>query len=192
MKQLIFCIFLLSLQNVKSQDSLHLYKEGTRPFYKAKLYLYGGQFHKGFLISVKDSSVFISEEKIEFAKKRPVPEPFHKTQFTGDSVKDRSHYDISQYHYKTIESISIMNQKAKTRAIVIGAVVGIIAGAIIGVSQGSDQGLFGFPAGAKGLYIGILGGGVGALAGLALSASFEKKYTINGDWKNLAVIPYKQ
>ena len=81
--------------------------------------------------------------------------------------------------------MGIMDQKAKTRTIVLSAIVGIVIGAIIGISDGSDQGLFALTAGEKGLVAGIIGGGIGALAGLAISPALEKKYFINGDWKNL-------
>src|SRR5579863_5669988 len=187
MKPIIFCIVILIMvmQYVKSQDSLNLYKEGVRPYYKAKLHSIGGQTRRGYLMAIKDSAVFISEETKETKESHVHPDPFHKTRFTGDSTMDRTHYYLNRYDYKIIASIGIMDQKTKSRTIVLGAVVGIVIGAILGISDGSDQGLFALTAGEKGLIAVILGGGVGALAGLAISPALEKKYLINGDWKNL-------
>jgi hypothetical protein len=178
-------IFVFLLSSAKSQDSLNLYKEGTRPFYKAKLYSFDRQSHSGYLMAIKDSAAFISEETLEAKKSHLHPDPFHKNMFTGDSTMDKTHYLVNRYDYKMIETIDIMNQKAKSRTIILGAFVGVVIGAIIGISNGSDQGLFGLSNGGKGLVVGILGGGVGALAGLAISPALEKKYFINGDWKNL-------
>ncbi len=182
---LFLIIFIFLLLSAKSQDSLNLYKEGTRPFYKAKLYSFGGQTHGGYLMAIKDSAAFISEETMEAKKSHLQPDPLHKTRFTGDSTLDKTHYLINRYDYKMIETIKITNKKSKTRTIVLGAAVGIIIGAIVGISDGNDQGLFALTAGGKGLLGGILGGGVGALAGLAISPALEKKYFINGQWKNL-------
>jgi hypothetical protein len=180
-----FIIFIFLLSSAISQDSLNLYKEGTRPFYKAKLHSISGQTHSGYLMAIKDSAAFISEESREAKKSHLQPDPFHKNRFTGDSTMDRAHYLVNRYGYKMIETIKIMNQKAKSHSIILGAVMGGVIGAIIGISDGTDHGLFALTAGEKGLIAGILGGGVGALTGLAISPALEKKYFINGEWKNL-------
>jgi hypothetical protein len=180
-----FIFSVLFLQNLKSQDSLKSKEDKTHPLYKVKLYLSQGQITKGYLMSIKDSSVFASEENITAKKRNLKPDPFHKSIFTGDTAWDKNNYTISKYNYRLIESIKVTNLKLKTWTIVTGAVAGVIVGAIIGIHNGSDPGFLGISSGTKGLFVGILGGGVGALTGLAVASTLEKKYLINGDWKSL-------
>jgi hypothetical protein len=174
----------LFLQNLKSQDSLISRENEKHNFYKVKIILFQDQTIKGYLMAIKDSSVFVSEKNMIARKRNLGPDPFHKSMFTGDTSLDKNNYILNRYNYKLIESIKVTNQKIKTWTIVTGAVVGIVVGAIIGISNGSDQGFL-ESSGAQGLLVGIIGGGVGALTGLAVSSAFEKKYLINGDWKNL-------
>ncbi len=187
MKQFItYIVFtIIFLQNLKSQDSLTSQDNDKHSFYKARINLFQDQTIKGYLIAIKDSSVFVSEKNMTAKKRNLGPDPFHKSIFTGDTSLDKNNYIINRYNYKLIESIKITNQKTKTWTIVTGAVVGIVAGAIIGSSNGSDQGFLGLSSGAKGFFVGIIGGGVGALTGLAVAGAFEKKYLINGEWKSL-------
>ena len=178
-----FCF--LFLQQVKSQDSLKLQMNGLPVYYKAKLDFIQGHSMSGHLLDIKDSSVFISQENKAARKKALGPDPFHKSVFTGDTAADKKYYTINSYNYKLIESIKVTNPKTKTWIIVGGAVVGATIGAIIGIKNGNDPGSPGLSAGAKGLFVGILGGGIGALTGLAVANLCEKKYLINGDWRSL-------
>jgi hypothetical protein len=176
------------LQNLKAQDSLISRENDRHTYYKARINLFQGQTIKGYLMAIKDSSVFVSEKNIIAKKRNLGPDPFHKSMFTGDTAMDKNNYILGSYNYKLVESIKVTDQKIKTWTIVTGTVVGIVIGAIIGSSNGSDQGFLGLPAGAKGFLVGIIGGGVGALTGLAVASAFEKKYLINGDWKSLEEI----
>ena len=175
----------LFLQNLKAQDSLISQENVKHASYKVKIVLFQDQTIKGYLMAIKDSSVFVAVKNLNANKKNLGPDPFHKSMFTGDTALDKNNYMQNRYNCKLIEGIKVTNLKTKTWTIVTGAVIGIVVGATIGIRNGSDQGILGLSSGAKGILGGILGGGVGALTGLAVSGIFEKKYLINGDWKSL-------
>jgi hypothetical protein len=173
MKLLTVCFVcaILFHQQVRSQDSLKP-KEIVldHKIFKATLYFNTGESTRAPFMAIMDSSAFL------FVKKKAV-DPFHKEKNNIPSTWDK-------YHYKIIESIKIDNQKARTWSVLTGLVVGIAVGAIIGYNAGSDQGTVA-TAEMKAVLVGILGGGLGAIAGFAVSSAFDKKYLINGEWKSL-------
>lgn len=174
MKHIIICLAcsVLLIQSTKSQDSSKSREAQTpRPTYSVTLNLTQDQSFSAHLMNIKDSSVFV------FQKKSAAPDPFHKgrTLMNIDSNWD-------QYNYRFITSIKVRNKTLRTWTILTGVVVGAVAGTIIAKGGGST----GYGAGAA-VFLGfLLGAGVGAVTGVIISSSIEKKYLINGDWKSFA------
>ncbi len=186
MRSIIVCLLLsiLFLQLAKAQDSAQSLESVKHRYYKVKLFLTGGLTEHGYLMGIHDSAVYVSVEKIHYGGKY-LPDPFHDHMFKGDTARDKKHFDINRYDCQMLSSIRVINTKAKTWTVVGCAVAGIIIGAVIGVSQGPDQGLFALDAAAKGIALGIVGGGIGTLVGFAIAATEDKKYLVNGNWESL-------
>jgi len=127
-------------------------------------------------MAIKDSSIFT------YTKKDARPDPLHKEKGIRNMETN-----WTSYNYKMLVSIKVNNQELRAWTIVTGAIAGIVAGAIIGKNSTSASGFEGSASGAFAVVLGVLvGGGVGSLTGLVVASAFEKKYLINGDWKNLA------
>jgi len=178
MKQItVFLIFsLLFLQNVKSQDSLKP-KEAETPktIYMVRLNFTTDESVRAHMMAIKDSSVFM------YQKKSASPDPLHK----GKAMMNvESNWD--RYNYKIIKSIKVNNKPLRAWTIVGGTVVGMVAGALIGKNASTTSGYVGSVNSAAAIVLGLLlGGGAGAVTGLVVASSLEKKYMINGDWKSL-------
>jgi hypothetical protein len=161
----------LFIQNVISQDSLQTRKpEQHKPVYSARIYLPGTQNFTANLMDIKDSSIFT------WQKKTSSPDPFHKHSM---SMFDEAGWE--KYDYKVIQSVKI--RKKTLRAILIGS--GAVIGALSGWAIGTNKQQNGFENAGQPVLLAFLLGTAGALTGLAMSSAAEKKYLINGDWKNL-------
>jgi hypothetical protein len=178
MKPFTTCVILagLFLQTVKGQDSVQSKRAETgHRIYKIGLILPGGQHLRAWLMAIKDSSVYL------YIKPTGSPDPFHKDarRMKYDSTWDR-------YKFNYVESIKVNNRKLRTWAIVSGGIIGMTAGIIVGSHSGNGSGLEGATSDFMGGLLGaLIGGAVGSLSGLVVASSLEKKYMINGEWKNL-------
>jgi hypothetical protein len=178
MKQItVFLVFsLLFLQNVKSQDSLKpKVAETPHTIYIVRLNFTTDESLRDHMMAIKDSSVFM------YQKKSASPDPLHK----GKALMNvESNWD--RYNYKIIKSIKVNNKPLRTWSIVSGTVIGMVAGVLIGKNASNGTGYVGSVNSAGAIALGLLlGGGAGAITGLVVASSFEKKYMINGDWKSL-------
>ncbi len=171
---MVFCCILLN--TIKSQDSLKPKKTETNlPVYKAGFRLMQGETFRADLMSIKDSSAYTFEQK------SAGPDPFHK-----GNAKMHDESGWSRYPYMDIASIKIINKKTRTWVIVSGLTIGLIAGIIVGNNLAKGETGDESVNSAWGVILGgIVGAGVGSLTGLAVASAFEKKYMINGEWKNL-------
>lgn len=162
---------MLFLQTVKSQDSLKLVNSKDtimKPsFYKVYVYQPHLRGVKGYLVTIEDSSIFISQNKMPLS-------------FANVNLAYSEKFD-----YKSIQKIRLNKPKVLGSSILIGAVVGIIAGALIGYASGDDSGWFALTAADKAFVGGLIGGGAGTLVGTIIGKASEKKFLINGDWKSL-------
>jgi hypothetical protein len=162
---------MLFLQTVKSQDSLKPVNSKdtimTPSFYMAYVYQPQHRAVKGYLVTIEDSSIFISQNKTPLS-------------FANVNLAYSEKFD-----YKSIQKIRLNKPKVLGSSILIGAVVGIIAGALIGYASGDDSGWFALTAADKAFVGGLIGGGAGTLVGTIIGKASEKKFLINGDWKSL-------
>jgi hypothetical protein len=169
---LIFCtVGFFFIQSVQSQDSLkNIGQEHTSNTYY-KVYIFKSERHpiKGYLVTIQDSSVFISSYKDKMA-----------LNFIDPNLSFTEKID-----YKAIQKMKIFNPKVIGRCILIGALTGIVAGAILGYVGGSDNGLFGLSAGGNAFVGGIFGGTLGTAIGAIAGQGYTKEYLIDGEWKNL-------
>jgi hypothetical protein len=122
---------------------------------------------KGYLVTIKDSSIYLSQEKMPMM-----------------SENANLSY-LNKFEYNYIEKVKVAKAHAKGKSILTGAIIGIVTGAIIGYALGDDEGWFALTAGEKAFIGGVIGGGAGCLVGAIVGSSSEKKYLINGDWKSL-------
>ncbi len=166
------CIVLF-LQNVKSQDSLKNEPLKTHEALLAKITFSETQNLKAHIMNIQDSNVFV------YQKVSAKPDPFHKT-----NMYDKSSWD--SYNYRFIESITVRNKKLRSWLLPVSIVGGMVVGALIGYAATKNKGGFETEVNqaASGVLGGILGGGVGALTGVLICNSSDKKYLINGDWKS--------
>jgi hypothetical protein len=167
----LFALSAFTMQQVKSQDSSRIASPGdtliSPVFYKASIFQTFHQVSKGYLVTISDSSVFLSENKI--------PVRFENV--------NTAHF--GKFDYRNIEKIKLSKPHVKATALIVGAVVGIGVGAIIGYSNGDDTGLFAATAGEKAVFGGLVGGGAGVLIGGIIARASEKTYLINGEWRSL-------
>ena len=161
----------LFLQTVKSQDNLKPVNSQDavlKPtIYMAYIYQPHRRSVRGYLVTIEDSSLYISQNKMPLS-------------FANVNLAYSEKFD-----YRSIQKIRISRPKVLGRSILIGAVAGIIAGAIIGYASGDDSGWFALTAGDKAIFGGLIGGGTGTLIGASIGKESEKKFLINGDWKSL-------
>ncbi len=166
-----FSVFVL--QNVKSQDSLKLIQvQATAPVYNVRVYLPGGQNMKVYLMAVRDSSIYI------FQKQSAKPDPLHKVH---PNMHDTTAWE--KYDYSSIVKIKVMDKKLRTWATLGGTALGLAAGAIIISSRKQEAGFEADNSLGEDAIILILTGGAGAIAGVIVASSIEKKYQIDGNWK---------
>ncbi len=92
---------------------------------------------------------------------------------------------LSGVIYKSVREISLTKPRAMGRNILVGAVVGIVIGVLIWYAQSSDSGWFGLSSEDKAVLGGFIGAGAGCVVGAVIAKASEKKYMINGEWKNL-------
>jgi uncharacterized membrane protein YeaQ/YmgE (transglycosylase-associated protein family) len=168
----ITCAFsMLFLQTVKSQDSLKPVNSQDAVLkptvYKAYIYQPHLRSIRGYLVTIKDSSLFLSQNKIPLS-------------FANANLAYSEKFD-----YKSIQKVKLSRPKVLGRSILIGAIAGIIAGAIIGYASGDDSGWFALTAADKAVVGGLIGAGAGTLIGASIGREAEKKFLINGDWKSL-------
>jgi hypothetical protein len=163
---------ILFLQNLKSQNNSNtVNSEDTAQkstIYKATVFQNFQQISKGYLVTINDSSLFLSKAKL--------PLSFEKVNLAY----------LGKFDYRSIEKVKLFNPKTKTTAIIVSVVAGIIVGAIIGYSNGTDTDIFGTTAAEKAVVGGLAGGGAGAIVGAIIGKVSEKTYLIDGEWKSLA------
>jgi len=161
----------LFLQTVKSQDSLKETKHQDSlinpVFYMAYIYQPHRHSVKGYLVTINDSSLYISQNRM--------PLSFDNTNFSY----------FEKFDYSSIEKVKVRKPKVMGRSVITGAIIGIVTGAIIGFALGDDTGWFGFTAGEKAVVGGIIGGGVGSAVGAIVGNESAKKFLINGEWESL-------
>jgi hypothetical protein len=164
-------LFILFLQNLKSQDSLKpVFAQDTAlktAVYRAYVYHPHRLRTKGYLVTITDSSLYISQNKM--------PLNFGRVNLSN----------LEKFDYKSLTQVKVATPHGKGNALIIGAAAGIVIGAIIGYSGGNDSGWFGLTAGGKAFIGGIIGGGVGCLVGGIVSTGTETRYFINGEWQSL-------
>jgi hypothetical protein len=162
---------ILILQAVKSQDSLKTALPTDTAvqgiFYKAIIYMTNFVVAKGYLVTVKDSSVYISQTK------KPL---------SFDHVNPAY---LKKIDYRSIGEVKINKSHAMGTSILVGALLGVVTGAVIGYASGDDSEWFGLTAGEKAFVGGIIGGGAGTLVGALIGKTSEKKFLINGEWESL-------
>lgn len=166
----LLAVSLCSLHNINAQDSIRPNQvQPDRPVYSIRLYLPGGQNMKVWLMDIRDSSIYI------FQKQSSKPDPLRKINKDDTSAWDK-------YDYKYIAGIKVMDKKLRTWTTLGGLVVGLAAGAIIISGRKQESGFAVSYSWAEDAGILILTGGAGAVAGVIVASSIEKKYKIDGDW----------
>jgi hypothetical protein len=161
--------------NARSQDSLK--KTGELPYkpVTARINLVQGQYFSGYIMAIRDSSMFI------YQKGSAKHGPFYKANIYDESTWQK-------YHSSYVESVKVGNHSLRSWLIPTTVIVGVLAGAFVGgsLSKSSNVG-FGEAFASLGSIVlgGLIGGGVGVAAGLIIAGSTDKKYLINGEWKNL-------
>jgi hypothetical protein len=175
MKPFIICIAcsVLLIQNLKSQDSLKSAQIRTHHALLAKITYMDSETLKAHLMNVKDSAIYVYENV------SGKPDPFHKI-----NIYDQSNW--TDYNYRMIESIKVRKQGLRSWVLPVAIAGGALAGALIGyATTKNDTGFEGLDNQYASILIGgIVGAGVGAVTGLIICNSAEKKYLINGDWKS--------
>ena len=159
---LTFAICILILQTVKSQDTV--IRSST---YVARISQIYNHPVKGYLVTINDSSLYLSRIKVPL------------------SLDNVNTAHLEKFDYRSILEVKLSRPKSMGKSIIIGAVIGIVVGAIIGHAQGDDSGWFGLSSGDKAVIGGIIGAGAGTITGAIIAKSSEKKFLINGDWKSL-------
>jgi hypothetical protein len=164
-------VCILFMQNLKSQDSLKpAISQDTisKPvFYRAYIYQAHQSTIKGYLATIQDSSLYISQNIIPL------------------SFGEVNTIHLEKFDYKNIIRVKVAKPHVRSRAVLIGVGAGIIIGALIGYSGGNDTGWFGLTAGSKAFLGGLIGGGAGCLVGAVIGNNAEKKFMINGEWQSL-------
>jgi hypothetical protein len=167
----LFCLFFL--QTVRSQDS-----SASHSTYNAIIkYHFKGLLKttsfQGYFVTIEDSSLFVS------ASKMPI-------NFMNPELGSLQRID-----YRNLESAKIYQRQKNVLTIVLCTLVGAGIGALIGHGSGNDsnnfnaQTLVPLDAGQKALIGALIGGGAGSLIGVVITKAQEKKFLINGEWKNL-------
>jgi hypothetical protein len=174
MKQvtLFIALGILFMQTAYSQDSLASAKSPDtvlRPhIYQAYVFQPGHRSAiKGFLISIQDSSLCISQTKL----------PYSFDQINVSSFE--------KYNYGHIQKVIVSKPGVSQRATLIGLLAGAAIGALIGYASGSDQGWFALDAGGKAVVGALIGAGAGSIAGALIGKASQKNFLINGEWKSL-------
>jgi hypothetical protein len=168
----VYCI--LGAMHLKAQDSLKT-QETTHPPVKIRIDFPGGQTIKAPLMAIRDSSLYIYEKSIA-----------GKGHSQHVNIYDQSQWD--GYQYKFIQSVKVYNKSLRAWLIPTTIVAGVLAGALIAKSTNHSPGGWesGYNAAGAVFLGGVLGGVVGLTTGMLIASSAEKKYMINGEWKNLA------
>lgn len=177
MKQILFLLIacLAVSGNAKSQDSLKITEGISNKPVTARINLPQGQYFNCFIMAIHDSSAFIYQ--------RGTAKHGH---FQRENIYDQSAWQKYQYSY--IESVIVRNHSLRSWLIPTTIVVGVLAGALVGGSLSKNKnGSLDQVAASTGSIIlgGIVGGVVGTATGLIIAGSSDKKYLINGEWKNL-------
>jgi len=160
---IITCLLsLVFFQVAKSQDTL--YKPRV---YNSIIKQYGVKPVKGYLATIRDSSLYITQSEV----------------YLNFDTANLSYFQ--KFDYKSLVSVKLYNRSKRGRTFLICILTGVVAGALIGYSGGNDTGWFALTAGGKAVVGGIIGAGAGSIVGAIIAADNEKKFLINGEWESL-------
>jgi hypothetical protein len=175
MKPVTICliIYILFLQNVKSQDSLQSGKIQLLKSLMAKMTVPNGQTMEVRLMGIGDSTLIIYQKSSDNTVHHQKTNIYLKSEWES-------------WNYKFIESVKVRNKTLRALVVPAAAVLGMIGGIIIAKNGTYNQNGFEGAGNKGGAYIlgFLLGGVVGTLTGVVVCSTIEKKYLINGDWKS--------
>jgi len=166
------CCFLF-LQNIKSQDSLKTGQVKTHHPLTVTITFSETQSMRVQMMAIKDSSVFVYQKA-----------PGKKNTSQSTNMYSESNWD--SYNYIFIQKIRVRNTKIRAWLLPVAIVGGAIAGGLIANANYKKGDGFTEAANQIGAVFlgGILGAGVGTVAGFIICNASDKKYMINGEWKS--------
>ena len=159
---ILFFSSLLFLLFIHAQDTLY-----NPRVYNSKIIQYGIKPVKGYLATIGDSALYLTQNETYL-------------NFDTENISNFQKFD-----YKTLVSVKLYNRKKKVATFLLGMLTGAVVGALIGHSLGSDQGWFALSADGKALIGGIFGIGVGAIVGGVVVKASARNFFLNGEWKSL-------
>jgi len=165
MKPFLTLLLVTSLLWVQAHDSIP-YKMRT---FKVSVYTVSGQKITGYLPSITDTSLVISNNQ------------HYLSQFPPKELK------TTNLNFNQLELVTVRRKGATGRGILIGSLTGIGTGMIIGLVSGDDHNdnstfcFFCFTAEEKALMGGLAGGILGGLVGGIIGALAHKQFPIGGN-----------